>query len=155
MTKTSAHDIETEQRLPLPVRVCEQEPHGSGGQLTEELTQLGCRLKLRNRIELLLGAGERIRQAPHGSRRKLRMLRFEVHTVDLGQQALRSVELAIHKRRVEDQLRLGVSDLGLAPRLDLALHRLKVPMDSIHTNRQCVDQIEALAVLGQHRREHA
>jgi hypothetical protein len=64
-----------------------------------------------------------------------------------GSQALRSVALAIHKRRVEDQLRLGVSDLGLAPRLDLALHRLKVPLDSIHANRQRVDQIELKLLL--------
>ena len=30
------------------------------------------------------------------------------------QQALWCIELAIHKRRVEDQLRLGIGDLGLA-----------------------------------------
>jgi hypothetical protein len=38
---------------------------------------------------------------------------------------------------------------------DLALHGLEVSLDAVHTNRQGVDQIKALAVLGQHRSEHA
>ena len=54
--------------------------------------------------------------------------------MDFWQQALRSVELAIDKCRVEDQLRLGIRDLGLAPRLDLALHRFEVPLDAIHSD---------------------
>jgi hypothetical protein len=54
--------------------------------------------------------------------------------VDLGQQPLRSVELAINKCRVEDQLCLGIGDLGLAPRLDPALHRLKVSLDAVHSD---------------------
>jgi hypothetical protein len=36
--------------------------------------------------------------------------------------------------RVEDQPRLGIADLGLAPRLDLSLHRLKVALDAIHSD---------------------
>jgi hypothetical protein len=55
--------------------------------------------------------------------------------MDLGQQAFRSVELAVNKCRVEDQLRLGIGDLSLAPRLDLAPHRLKVPLDAIYADR--------------------
>jgi hypothetical protein len=51
-----------------------------------------------------------------------------------GKEALRSVELAANECRVEDQFRLGIADLGLAPRLDLALHRLKVPLDTIHSD---------------------
>src|SRR5260370_22155584 len=75
--------------------------------------------------------------------------------MDLGQQALGSVQLTIDEGRVENQLRLGVGDLRLLPVFDLALHRLEVPLDAVHTYRERVDQVEALAVLGQDRREHA
>ena len=53
---------------------------------------------------------------------------------ELGEQALRSVELAVNKPRVEDQLRLDIADLGLAPRLDLALHRLEVSLAAVNSN---------------------
>jgi hypothetical protein len=75
--------------------------------------------------------------------------------MDFGQQAPRSVELAVNKCRVEDQLRLGIGDLRLAPLLDLALHRFEVPLDPVHSNGKSVNQIEALAVHGQDRSEQA
>jgi hypothetical protein len=34
-----------------------------------------------------------------------------------------------------------------------APHRLKIPLDAIHADRECIDQVEALGVLGQDRRE--
>ncbi len=43
----------------------------------------------------------------------------------------------------------------LPPQLRLALRRLEVPLDPIHANREGVDQVETLDVLGQHRREYA
>lgn len=49
-----------------------------------------------------------------------------------------------------DLLRLRAS-----PPLNLALHRLKVSLDPVHSNRKCIDQVETLAVLGQDRRERA
>ena len=75
--------------------------------------------------------------------------------MNLGQQALGSIELAVNECRVEDQLCLGIGDLRLAPRLGLALHRLKVPLNAVHSDGQRIDQVEALGVLGQDRREHA
>jgi hypothetical protein len=62
------------------------------------------------------------------------------------QQALWCIELAIHKRRVEDQPRLGVGDLRLPPQLHLALQRLKVPLNPINADRERVNQVEALGV---------
>jgi hypothetical protein len=32
---------------------------------------------------------------------------------------------------------------------------LEVPLDPVHSNRECVNQVEALGVLGQDRREIA
>ena len=75
--------------------------------------------------------------------------------MNIWKQALRSVELAVNKCRVDDQLRLGIADLGLTPRLDLTLHGFKVTLDAIHTDGQGIDQIETLGVLGQDRREFA
>jgi len=75
--------------------------------------------------------------------------------VDLGQEAFRSVELAINKGRVEDQLRLSISDLRLVPRLDLALHWFEVPLDAVYSNRERIDEVEGLGMLGQDRSEHA
>jgi hypothetical protein len=50
---------------------------------------------------------------PHRPGREFRILRLEVEPVDLGQKALGSLQLAIDERRVEDQLRGVIGDLGL------------------------------------------
>jgi hypothetical protein len=80
---------------------------------------------------------------------------LEIRPVDLGQQALRCVQLAINKCRVEDQLRCVIGDLGLPPGLHLALQRFEVPLNSVHADRERVNQVEALGMLGQYRREIA
>lgn len=51
--------------------------------------------------------------------------------------------------------RLGIGNLGLAPRLDLPVHRLKVPLDAVHSDGQRIDPVKALGVPGQDWREHA
>jgi hypothetical protein len=96
-----------------------------------------------------------IRQAPHGSGREFRVLRLEIQPVDFGQQAPGRFQLAVDERRVEDQLRRVVSDLGLSPRFYLALQRLEVSLNPVHSNRKRINKIEALGVLGQDRRESA
>jgi len=75
--------------------------------------------------------------------------------MDLGQQASGCLQLAVDESCVEDQLRCLVGDLRLPPRLNLALQRLEVPLNPVHADRECVNQVEALGVLGQDRREHA
>jgi hypothetical protein len=39
--------------------------------------------------------------------------------------------------------------------LVLALQRLKVPLNPVNADRERADQVEALGVFGQHRRERA
>jgi hypothetical protein len=43
--------------------------------------------------------------------------------------------------------------LRLLPVFDLVLHRLEVALNAVHTYGEGVDQVEALAVLGQDRSE--
>ncbi len=59
------------------------------------------------------------------------------------------------KGSVRDQFRLGVDDLCLPPALDLASHWLEIPLDATQAYRECVDQVEALGVLGQDGSERA
>jgi hypothetical protein len=55
----------------------------------------------------------------------------------------------------EDQLCRAIGDLGLPPRLILALQRFEVPLNAVHADRERFNPVEALGVLGQYRREHA
>jgi hypothetical protein len=73
--------------------------------------------------------------------------------VDLGKQASGRFQLAIDERGVKDQLRCLISDLRLPPCLNLALQRLKVPLNPVLANRERINEVEALGVLGQDRRE--
>ncbi len=125
------------------VHVPSPEPAGLGRQLRNERAQFGRGVELRNRIELLERAGEGIRQAPHGPGRELRVFRLKVELVDVGQKAPWSVERAVDERVVEDQLGALVRDLGLPPRLHLALQRLKVSLNAVTADRKRVDQVEA------------
>jgi hypothetical protein len=123
--------------------------------LCEKAAQLGRRLKLRHRIELLEGAGEGVRQAPHRPGREFRVLRLEIQPVDFRQQTSGRLQLAVDESCVEDQLRRVIGDLSLPPGLHLALQRLEIPLNPVHSDRERVNQVEALGVLGQDRREIA
>ena len=73
----------------------------------------------------------------------------------IGKQRSGCFQLAVHKRGIQDQLRLVIADLRLPPLFHLTLHRLEVPLNALDTHGERVDEIEALRVLGQDRREHA
>ena len=75
--------------------------------------------------------------------------------VDFWQQAPWRVEGAVDERVVEDQLCALVGELHFPPHLHLRLQWFKVPLNPVNADRKRVDQVEALGVLGQHRREHA
>jgi hypothetical protein len=122
-----------------------QEIGKSGRQLIQKLAQLGRSLEL----------GDRVREAPHRPCREFLVLRLEVQPVDLGQQTPGRVQLAIDKGRIEDQLGPLIGDLRLPPAFDLALHRFEVPLDSVDSDGKSINEIEALAVLGQDWREIA
>jgi hypothetical protein len=51
--------------------------------------------------------------------------------------------------------RLKPRTVRLPPQFNLALQGLEIPLDSVHAYRERINQVEALGVLGQDRREHA
>ena len=125
------------------------------GHLGEKRAQLSRGFELGNGVEFLERAGERIRQAPHCPWRKLLVLWLKVQAMDLWQKGPGRFQFAIYERPVENQLCLLVADLGLLPALHLQSHRLKASLNPVDANCKCVDQIEALGVLGQDRGERA
>ena len=102
-------------------------------------------------MKALVNAFDRL----HIVRRKFRILRLEIQPVDFGQQTLGRIQLAVDECGIEDQFRPLIGDLRLPPVFDLALHGLEVPLDSVHSDGKSINQIEALAVLGQNGSEHA
>src|SRR5580658_306859 len=60
-----------------------------------EFAQLRRCLKLG--VKLLKRASKRVRQAPHTSRRELRILRLEVQPVDVREESARCLQFAFHK----------------------------------------------------------
>jgi hypothetical protein len=123
--------------------------------LCEKATQFCGRFELRHWVELLKRAGKCVREAPHGPGREFRVLRLEIQPVDFGEQSSWCFQLAVNERGVEDQLRPVVSDLRLPPQFNLVLQRLEVPLNPVHPNRERINEIEALGVFGQDRREIA
>ena len=111
-----------------------QEIGKSGRQLIQKLAQLGRSLELGDRIELLEGTRESVREAPHRPCREFLVLRLEVQPMDLGQQTPGRVQLAVYKGRIEDQLGPLIGDLRLSPVFDLALHGFEVALDAIHSD---------------------
>src|SRR5579864_629712 len=75
--------------------------------------------------------------------------------MDLGQQTPGRVQLAVDECGIEDQLGPLIGELCLPPVFDLALNGFEVPLDSVHSDGKSINQIEALAVLGQDRSEVA
>ena len=75
--------------------------------------------------------------------------------MNLGQQTPGHVQLAIDECGIEDELGPLIGDLCLPPMFDLSLHRFEVPLNPVHTDGKGIHQIEALAVLGKDRSEHA
>jgi hypothetical protein len=126
-----------------------------GRQQVEEFAQLGRGLELRDRIGFLKALVKCVGQTPHRARRELLVLRHKIQPVDIGQQTPGRFQLAVDECGIEDQLSPLIGDLCLPPVFDLALHGFEVSLDPVHSDGKSVNQIEALAVLGQDRCKHA
>src|SRR6266853_3889860 len=91
---------------------------GGCGQLKERRELRGCP-ELRDRVEVLESARERVGQAPHCSRSELLDPRVEIRVVNAPGQVFRGVELAFYESPVDDQFRGLVRKACSLLRLDL------------------------------------
>src|SRR5258707_5147129 len=106
---------------------------GGCGQLKERRELRSC-LELRDRVEVLESARERVAQAPHCSRSELLDPRVEIRVVNAPGQVFRGVELAFYEGLVDDQFRCFVRQARPLPRVYLFPHRLEVPLHAVHSN---------------------
>jgi hypothetical protein len=83
------------------------------------------------------------------------VLRVEIELVDRARQVLRKVDLPLDERLVDDELCLNPRKLRFAPALHLLRHRPEIPLHVRDADFKCMDQIQMLAVLREHRRENA
>ena len=120
----------------------------------EKCSQLGCRPELRDGIEFVERARERIGETPSRPRGEVLDLGIEIQVVDAGGQVLGNIQLTLHKRPVDDQLRGLVREAGPLPGLDLLPHGLEVPLHAVHPHRKDVHQAEILGVLREDGSEH-
>jgi hypothetical protein len=123
--------------------------------LREKAAQLRRCFELGHGIEHLERAGECVGQlhivrGENSSYCGSKYSRWTSYNRLLGASSLPSTNAAY-----EDQLGPLIGDLCLPPVFDLELHRFEVPLDPVHSDGKSINQIEALAVLGQNGREHA
>ena len=112
-------------------------------------------LELRDWVEVLESARERVGQAPHCSRSELLDLRVEVLIVNAPGQVFRGVELALYECPVDDQFRCVVQKACSLPCLDLLPHRLEVPLHTVYPDREGIHEAQMLGVLGEHGGERS
>src|SRR6266576_2227773 len=70
----------------------------------QELSELGCRLELWNRLQFLECRCERVRQTPNRSRPEFLVPRFEVQIVHGAREMFRSFQVALHEGFVDHHL---------------------------------------------------
>src|SRR6266567_5043111 len=116
----------------------------------QEFAQLGCSLELWNGVQFLERGSERIRETPNRTRPKFLVLRLEVEVMHGASKVLRSLEVTLDERLVDDHLRSDIRQFTPLPGLHLLPHRLEVPLHSINANRDAVDERERLRVFREH-----
>jgi hypothetical protein len=80
---------------------------------------------------------------------------IEIEVVDAPGEMFGNIQLALDESPVDDEFCGFVRDPCRLPSLDLFLHRLEIPLNSIDPDREHIDEAEMLRVLRQHRSECA
>src|SRR5271169_8733 len=106
----------------------------------QELAQLGRRLELRDRLQVLKCRSERIRETPDRPRPEFLVLRLEVEVMHAAGKVFWSFESALDERLVDDHLGGDIRQFTSLPGLHLLSHRLEVPLHSINANRDRIDE---------------
>ncbi|MGA7629729.1 MAG: hypothetical protein WCB11_03120 [Terriglobales bacterium] len=79
--------------------------------------------------------------------------RFEVQIVHGARQMLWGLQLAFYECLVDHNLRGDIGESTPLPQLNLLTHRPEIPLHSVNTDRNAVDQRERLRVLGENGRK--
>ena len=79
-----------------------------------------------NRRQFFEGGGEGVREAPFRSRSELLVFGLKVEMVNHAREVFWSLQSALHKRFIDDNLRRDVGKFVSLPRFYLLLHRLEV-----------------------------
>jgi hypothetical protein len=98
---------------------------------------------------------KRVGETPDGPQAEFLVPRLEVKVMDRPGKVFRSFQLALHKRHGDHHLGGDVRQFASLPGVHLLSHRFEVPLHTVDTDRNTVDERERLRVLGQHRRERA
>jgi hypothetical protein len=79
---------------------------------------------------------------PDGPRPELLIPRLEVKVMYGVSQVFRSLQPALHKCLVDDHLCRDVRQFASVPHFDLLSHRFEVPLHTVDTNRNAIDERE-------------
>ncbi len=102
--------------------------------LVQELSELGCRLELGNRLELLERRREGTREAPDRPRLEFLVLRLEIQLMYGPCQMLGSFQLAFHESFVDYDFGSDIGEFTALPSFDLLFHRPEVSLHSVNTD---------------------
>src|SRR5207302_10939524 len=94
-------------------------------------------------------------QTPDRPRTEVLVLRLEVEIMNCTGQMLRSLQLALDERLVDDHLRRDVGQFTPLPSLHLLSDGFEVALHPINSNRDTVDEGERLRVFCEHGGEIA
>jgi len=111
--------------------------------------------ELRDGIQFLERARERVGETPSRPWSEFLDLRIEVEVVDAAGQVLGNIQLTFHKGPVNDQLRGLICEAGVLPGRDLLPHGLEVPLHAVHADRKNVHEAQVPGELGEHGGESA
>src|SRR5437879_4663085 len=112
----------------------------------EELAQLGCGLELRNGFQILECRSEGVRKTPDRSWPEFLVLGLEVEVMHAPGKMFGSFKFALDKRLVDDHLGGDIRKFTSLPVFHLLSHGLEIPLHSVNTEGDAVDERERLRV---------
>ena len=102
--------------------------------LLQEFPEGGGRPELRDGLQFLEGGCESVRQAPQGAGLEFIVLRVEVQGMNPAVEVVRDLQFRLDEGSVDDELRRGVGELGVAPAVNLLHHRPEVALHLVYAD---------------------
>jgi len=82
-------------------------------------------------------------------------LRLKVEVVYRACEVSRGFQFSFDERLIDDHFRGDIREFAPLPGLYPFSHWLEVPLHSVHTDRNAINEREGFRVFGKHRRAHA